>query len=711
MKKNYNVIVFLFLLFSSILSLFIAVTFQENHLLYGGTEKLIIKSGTDFLENQSLENKIEVLEQAAKESQLPLMKISRSSNDELTIYTNDDSLGGKIKYKKNQSAKSKSNHEGWFDWVDNRKAVRMMSLRELINIGVDGEYYFVRANSDMFHFKEELKNKTDLIVEEDSFNPLSEFQVLKAIFSNPALLTGSLVLLLSLIGCLLFLSVGESKKTAIQLFSGYSKLDATLNLLIPKVKIIFLLGVIFYFTVYLYMLLIFKSILSFPLFSLVYVTIILSVLLLLFIISSIWINIFYKNKQVYQIVNNKKNYSLLLILTKLFQLLFLVCFPFLLSMTFNNIQKFHSYVKSNENWNETKNVYRLSQQYITNDVLEKRPYEIKLKNFYLKEMDNLALLDVSNYDFLYSTGGPMYEANTHGKVDELTSVHGKSIVINPTYLSWHNVLDSDGKKIDKDDINRTENIFTILIPKNLKKYESLIKKSYTEYFLFQRAEVPKYYGEDGDTEVPRINIIYLREGQKYLTNDNEIKGDSNNLIVNPVVYVDTGQLDASEYSHWISSCIFFKGEKGLPGYETIQPLLIKNNVSDLIQLVTPIYNERAEEIQNTKETMILEIFLLVLLINSYLLCNYSFITALFDKNKAIIFNQIYHGFSFFEIVTRISYASVILDIFITIIACLFANISFFFATLVVTSLFLSDMLGILMISKNKWGDLQHDKIN
>ena len=428
MKKNYNVIVFLFLLFSSILSLFIAVTFQENHLLYSGTEKLIIKSGTDFLENQSLENKIEVLEQAAKESQLPLMKISRSSNDELTIYTNDDSLGGKIKYKKNQSAKSKSNHEGWFDWVDNRKAVRMMSLRELINIGVDGEYYFVRANSDMFHFKEELKNKTDLIVEEDSFNPLSEFQVLKAIFSNPALLTGSLVLLLSLIGCLLFLSVGESKKTAIQLFSGYSKLDATLNLLIPKVKIIFLLGVIFYFTVYLYM---------------------------------------------------------LLILTKLFQLLFLVCFPFLLSMTFNNIQKFHSYVKSNENWNETKNVYRLSQQYITNDVLEKRPYEIKLKNFYLKEMDNLALLDVSNYDFLYSTGGSMYEANTHGKVDELTSVHGKSIVINPTYLSWHNVLDSDGKKIDKDDINRTENIFTILIPKNLKKYESLIKKSYTEYFLFQ----------------------------------------------------------------------------------------------------------------------------------------------------------------------------------------------------------------------------------
>lgn len=702
MKKTYKILLFIQLTLLAIFSLFIANTFIKNKILYKDTNSISIMSKIDSTFNHSMEEKTTILEENAKANDIILTKIVWVSEKEINLFTNDFTLNGYLninpqmepsaqEYLSNQ----RSTNSPAFNWIDNNMTIRIYSLDELHNLGVEGQY-FVRSNhtSNIREFMEGMNAKSDLRIDQIDFNPLSELQILKSLFTQPILLVALIITNVSLICSLIFLYIQSSKKIAIQVLSGYSKIQLGISLLKNSLKTILFSIVTSGIIGYLYMRYLLKSFVLYRAFSVIYLVGLLLILAIIVFITVFWIWSFNRKNLIYEHIKEKRAYGLLITVSKIFQLVFLFIFPYLLLTTMNTITSLHAFERANSNWNDTQNIYSTSVQYVTSDYMEKRPYEEKIKTFYRENRDVFSIIDVSNYDHLAS-GTPLYEANTTSKLDELISPHGRSITINATYLQWNPIYDKDGIRINPFTIADKENSFNLLIPEKLEMHTNEIKNKFHEEFIFKTYTIPHdIYEEDVEMIEPDFHIIYVKDEQSYLTNDSSIEGDRNNIVIDPIVVVDTGNVDASQYRAWFSSSVFFKKEEGKTGYETIYPLLSSSGVADLIQIVTPIYNQRANEIQENKEELYAYISLIIFLLLSCLLCFYYFIRSIFDKDKNKSMIRFYAGYSKFEIYVRMYFLWIGLDLIVVTTASRFIGLG-----AIPTLLFLLSMvaLEILMV--------------
>ena len=247
----------------------------------------------------------------------------------------------------------------------------------------------------------------------------------------------------------------------------------------------------------------------------------------------------------------------------------------------------------------------------------------------------------------------------------------------------------------------TENSFNLLIPEKLEKHTKEIKNKFREDFIFKTYTIPHdIYEEDVEMVEPIFNIIYIKNGQRYLTNDSSIEGDKDNLVIDPIVIVDTGNVDASQYRSWFSSSIFFKKAEEKTGYETIYPLLSSNGVADLIQIVTPIYNQRANAIQENKEELSAYISLIVFLLLSCLLCFYYFIRSIFDKDRNKSMIRFYAGYSKFEIYTRMYFLWIGLDLVVVTTASILIGLGAIPTLLLLLSTTASEILMVWILSSS-----------
>lgn len=706
MKKTYKILLFIQLTLLAIFSLFIANTFTKNKILYKDTNSISIMSKIDLTFNHSTEEKTTILKENAKANDIMLTKIVWVSEKELNLFTNDFTLNGYLdinpqielsgqEYLSNQE----STNSPTFNWIDNNMTIRIYSLDELSSLGVEGQY-FVRSNhtSNIRKFMEDMNTESDLSIDQIDFNPLSEWQILKALFTQPILIAALIITVVSLICSLIFLYIQSSKKIAIQVLSGYSKMQLGTNLLKKSLKTILFSMLTSGIIGYLYMCYLLKSFALYRAFSIIYLVGLLLILILIGFITVFWIWSFNRKNLVYEYIKEKKAYGLLITVSKIFQLVFLFLFPYLLLTTMNTISSLRAFEQASSNWKDTQNIYSTSVQYVTSDYMEKRPYEEKIKMFYRKNSDMFSLIDVSNYDHL-SSGTPLYKANTTSDLDELISPNGRSITINKTYLRWTPVYDKDGIRVNSFMIADTENSFNLLIPEKLEKHTKEIKNKFREDFIFKTYTIPHdIYEEDVEMVEPIFNIIYIKNGQRYLTNDSSIEGDKDNLVIDPIVIVDTGNVDASQYRSWFSSSIFFKKAEEKTGYETIYPLLSSNGVADLIQIVTPIYNQRANAIQENKEELSAYISLIVFLLLSCLLCFYYFIRSIFDKDRNKSMIRFYAGYSKFEIYTRMYFLWIGLDLVVVTTASILIGLGAIPTLLLLLSTTASEILMVWILS-------------
>ena len=408
MKKTYKILLFIQLTLLAIFSLFIANTFTKNKILYKDTNSISIMSKIDLTFNHSTEEKTTILKENAKANDIMLTKIVWVSEKELNLFTNDFTLNGYLdinpqielsgqEYLSNQE----STNSPTFNWIDNNMTIRIYSLDELSSLGVEGQY-FVRSNhtSNIRKFMEDMNTESDLSIDQIDFNPLSEWQILKALFTQPILIAALIITVVSLICSLIFLYIQSSKKIAIQVLSGYSKMQLGTNLLKKSLKTILFSMLTSGIIGYLYMCYLLKSFALYRAFSIIYLVGLLLILILIGFITVFWIWSFNRKNLVYEYIKEKKAYGLLITVSKIFQLVFLFLFPYLLLTTMNTISSLRAFEQANSNWKDTQNIYSTSVQYVTSDYMEKRPYEEKIKMFYRKNSDMFSLIDVSNYDHL-----------------------------------------------------------------------------------------------------------------------------------------------------------------------------------------------------------------------------------------------------------------------------------------------------------------------
>lgn len=716
MKNTYKTLLFIQLTLLAIFSLLIANTFTKNKILYKDTSSISIMSKINPTFDHSTEEKTTILEKNAKANGIMLTKIVWISEKELNLLTNDFTLNGYLdldnqtelstqEYLSNQG----NTDSTAFDWIDNNMTIRIYPLDELHSLGVEGEY-FVRSHnkSNIRNFMEDMNAESDLNIDQIDFNPLSDLQILKALFTQPILLAALIITIVSLMCSLIFLYIQSSKKIAIQVLSGYSKIQLGISLLKHSLKTVLFSILTSGVIGYLYMRYILKSFVLYKAFSGIYLVGLLSIVAIILFITAFWVWNFNRKNVIYEYIKEKRTYGLLITVSKIFQLVFLFLFPYLLVTTMNTVTSLHEFEEANSNWEDTQNIYSTSVQYVTSDYMEKRPYEEKIKTFYQENMDVFSIIDVSNYDHL-SSGTPLYEANTTSKSDELISPDGRSITINATYLQWNSIYDKDGIKVNRSTIADNENSFTLLIPEKLRARTEKIKSKFYEEFIFRTYTIPHdIYEEDVERVEPEFNIIYVKDGQSYLTNNSSIEGDRDNLVIDPIVIVDTGNVDASQYRAWFSSSVFFKKAEGKTGYETIYPLLSSNGVADLIQIVTPIYNQRAKEIQENKEELYAYSSLMVFLLLSCFLCFYYFICSIFDKDQNKSRIRLYAGYSKFEIYVRMYFLWIALDLIVITTASIFFGLGAIPTLLFLLSMFILEILMVWILSMSNRMENKYD---
>lgn len=364
-------------------------------------------------------------------------------------------------------------------------------------------------------------------------------------------------------------------------------------------------------------------------------------------------------------------------------------------------------VKKAENddvWRQAQNVYAVVSKYVTEDMKVRRDYELRAYEVYKdwEEHLNGFLINADNYNEL-SDGRYIYNANTENGRFGLYSPAGLSITVNENYLNRHPVISAETGTDTLNGIKHDPYIENILVPVSLRQYEDEIYANFLEGFAFQKIEIGnKYNRELGLPDVPyttddlKINIIYVEDGTKYFTYNPLIKGDNQNQITDPIVIVDTGNVDYSYYFSYLTGSCLYESDNIEPVAD-LMPYAARHNMQSVYNSVYSMYSVRAQEIQATmkklQDTVIVEILLLI----GFILSIYLYNACYYEKNKYIFIIKRLHGYGFF----RLNGKMIMLNFLLSLIAVMPFEIEpYFKIALLLADMFFTIVFGSYMGQKS-----------
>ncbi|PNZ25686.1 hypothetical protein CD122_09435, partial [Staphylococcus rostri] len=189
-----------------------------------------------------------------------------------------------------------------------------------------------------------------------------------------------------------------------------------------------------------------------------------------------------------------------------------------------------------------------------------------------------------------------------------------------------------------------ENTINILVPIQYKKYEKKIIRNYLEELKLLR------YLEKSD-DVPdeghRVNIIWVKKGERFFTYHSEI-GDVKNTIVNPIAIVELGYTNALNFEKYYSMTYAFESHLDDP-YETIRKDLKKYQLDGAIPSVRAVYDTKIDNIKVLQKEIYKYTGLALLTSITFILTTLTFIQIYFKSYQFQIFLKRSLGYSYWSI--------------------------------------------------------------
>ena len=385
-------------------------------------------------------------------------------------------------------------------------------------------------------------------------------------------------------------------------------------------------------------------------------TLIISALYLFLYIYSLLLAFFYIKVQTYmynqaEIIKGKRPFDLLFSLQLAAKILVLIYLVFCITLNQSNLQLQKKELKNNEQWQEAQNVYLLRTSFITNKIKERRPLEIRAANLYriLEKERNLFLLNTQKYK------------NTNNlevlnEKDLRAALTEKIITVNRNYLKRHPVFLQGDKKISENDLLVDNLTLNVLVPKKLQKFDNLLKDILSERFYFQKVKVADIYHKEFKEELEkikqadlRINIIYIADDNKYFTYDENVEKAKGNIIYDPIVVVDTANIDASYYYAYLTSSCYYYSQNSINPISEIMPYIQKLDLAASYNSVASVYNQRGAVIANIIKNIKYLHIITGLLIGLLFLTVILFTVCYFTKNRYSICVKRLHGYNFGQI--------------------------------------------------------------
>lgn len=573
----------------------------------------------------------------------------------------------------------------------NNQNIRVMPIEKLQeSSSYDGLYYISSTNhttiNDIIADLNQTLGKSDVFAYNDSTISvwISYIQSLRIYFSALVLLIVSGLITLFVIAKI---AISESKAIAILHLNGYSNYRV-FSVIARKLYPSLLWSLAFSFVFAIIILAVIKSLRFF--FILYCINLGFFFLLTLIGMAALLVTIKVVDNQSRKIDIVKGNATTKTLL--LFQFLLkyaMIAFAVLLFTSILSYQnKINTYMTSETSWFQTENIYNIVAKFVTNDISEKRKLELRAKDLYqeLEKDAGAFLIQSRNFDVL-SSGKYVWEENA--KEGYLYSSWGKSITVNLNYLKRHPVFDTDGNDI-VNRINIDDSVWNILVPSSLKDDEEAVRAGFLQDFIFKKVEVPQIYNQEiGESIIPvninrlSLNLIYVSDSTGYFTYNKDIMPEAGNLIIDPCVIVDTGNLDASFYFSSMTNSVYFESYNPEPFLE-ISQTVAKYNLLSTFDSVEAIYDTRAQEIQSLAEGKTVNT--LVMIIITFLLVFFIFLldNSYFEYNKHTIFIKYIFGYS----LTRICGIKLLVELLLDIIVVSFCgNLSITIAIVLMDVLF------------------------
>lgn len=255
---------------------------------------------------------------------------------------------------------------------------------------------------------------------------------------------------------------------------------------------------------------------------------------------------------------------------------------------------------SNTKWSEYKHIYQTVVHYTGENESTTKYLEIAERSAelfpLLEDNANAFVMDAYNYQSIDDNGTALYTMNGMDYPQEIDP-NGQSIRVSKNYFQYNPIATVDGsdlvEQIIYDDLT-----LNILVPEQYRDMEEQIIVAYREDFYFEKVKATNDYNEmagiDKVLSIPEeslnVNIIYVKDGQKYYTFRSDCAVLTDNWITDPIVKIYTSNIHCNYAHSFMSQWLYFysDAENAEDAYQVIEPYVIQCGAENSIQDVVLI---------------------------------------------------------------------------------------------------------------------------
>ncbi len=256
-------------------------------------------------------------------------------------------------------------------------------------------------------------------------------------------------------------------------------------------------------------------------------------------------------------------------------------------------------------WESCKNLYETVVQYSGENESTQKYLEIAERSQrlfpLLEEHVGAFVMNAYNYQDIDGKGTPLYTQNgLHSPVE--IDPYGHTICVSKNYFKFNPIETATGAPVAEEIVVRDDTL-NILVPEMYRDREAEVLKAHREAFYFEKVQATNDYNRDAgidetldlDEEDLAVNVIYVKDGQRYFTYRSDCAADTDNWITDPIVRIYTSNTHCNYAHSYMSQWVYFPSDAGSAeaAYKQIEPYVEQCGARDSFQQVRSVYEENA----------------------------------------------------------------------------------------------------------------------
>lgn len=214
----------------------------------------------------------------------------------------------------------------------------------------------------------------------------------------------------------------------------------------------------------------------------------------------------------------------------------------------------------------------------------------------LEDKSGAFVADFYNYQSMDDNGTPLYTMNGLQYPVEIDP-NGMCIRVSRNYFKHNPIETADGQDVTEqfvyDDLT-----LNVLVPEKYRDMEDDIIAAYRDRFYFEKVEAENAYNKDAGLsarlDIPKedlnIHIIYVRDGQKYLSFRKDCAQQTECQVEDPVVQVYTANIHCNYAHSFMTQWVYFPSDAGdtAGAYQEIFPIVQACGAKKSVQKVVSL---------------------------------------------------------------------------------------------------------------------------